>query len=417
MNVGAGLAPALSAEDQSAEDKLYTDFIRSIFNKQIVSGQISNEVVTHIAAKFMKGVQEGYGKTFAGIAYDTPDYNMIANLRRNIYQFSAAKNYQQIRELNNATVDESGKVREWAEYKKESFKILGHYSRYEETEYNATIAGGQMAGKWVGFQEGAEDMPFLMYETARDARVRDDHRKLDRIVKRITDDFWKKYYPPNGWNCRCTATQLATRAHETADKDITYPDIPKLWQVNTAEQNVIFPEGSPYFIGIPKDIMRQALEAMPYEHRYEHVYTGKNGGKVYQHLDVDPNGTDYKIVTKIAMEKADKGDIVHILPEIKSPDDPRRKLALKGAKYGKNPDLRINGEYVEVKDPESYKKVITRIHEGATQADKVIINLRKPFNMSDKAAWTIFRDKKELKYFELREKGKYIRFSREDYIK
>jgi SPP1 gp7 family putative phage head morphogenesis protein len=42
------------------------------------------------------------------------------------------------------------------------------------------------------------------YRTVGDNRVREEHVKLEGVTLPKDDPFWKKYYPPNGWSCRCT---------------------------------------------------------------------------------------------------------------------------------------------------------------------------------------------------------------------
>ncbi len=350
-------------------------------------------------------------KQWLRIDYDTPDYNMLANLEKNIYAFSGAKNYHEVRELTSLAKAHDS----FSAFKDAAKPIVSEYQQHLRTEYETAIGGAQMASKWVDFQQGATDMPFLQYETAGDQRVRESHRLLDGVVKKIEDSFWKQYYPPNGWNCRCTVIQLPGKAHETPDKNITYPDVPKMWQVNTAEQNIIFPEGSPVFMGVPDHIKQEVFAMLPYERRYQTVYESKNGGTVSQHIDVDTKKPDFKLVSKIAMEKADEGKTVHILPELVA-SDPNRAKTLKGAKENKNPDLRINGQYVEVKEPELPYGKYTLSHiigKGAAQADHVIVNiLDKKTSEFDlyRAASGKLKQVKELATVEYRQNGKYIVF-------
>ena len=44
--------------------------------------------------------------------------------------------------------------------------------------------------------------------TAGDDRVREGHRVLEGVRLPKEDPFWKKYFPPNGWNCRCTTLEI-----------------------------------------------------------------------------------------------------------------------------------------------------------------------------------------------------------------
>ena len=51
-----------------------------------------------------------------------------------------------------------------------------------------------------------------------DARVRRTHQKLHGITLPITSKFWDKYFPPNGWNCRCTVVQVRKDKYPLSDE-------------------------------------------------------------------------------------------------------------------------------------------------------------------------------------------------------
>lgn len=38
--------------------------------------------------------------------------------------------------------------------------------------------------------------------------MRPGHAELHGITLPVTDSFWDEYFPPNGWNCRCTVVQV-----------------------------------------------------------------------------------------------------------------------------------------------------------------------------------------------------------------
>ena len=64
-----------------------------------------------------------------------------------------------------------------------------------------------MAAKWENFMQDG-DRYNLQYRTAGDKKVRPTHAALNRVTLPITDTFWEEFYPPNGWNCRCTVVQV-----------------------------------------------------------------------------------------------------------------------------------------------------------------------------------------------------------------
>jgi SPP1 gp7 family putative phage head morphogenesis protein len=49
-------------------------------------------------------------------------------------------------------------------------------------------------------------LPYWMYRTAGDDRVRPAHAALDGFAAKATDVVWHRLYPPCGYNCRCTVT-------------------------------------------------------------------------------------------------------------------------------------------------------------------------------------------------------------------
>lgn len=46
------------------------------------------------------------------------------------------------------------------------------------------------------------------YITTEDSRVRPQHAILDGVTLPKDDPFWDRFYPPNGWNCRCQVIPL-----------------------------------------------------------------------------------------------------------------------------------------------------------------------------------------------------------------
>ena len=208
----------------------------------------------------MQGVYEGFGGDFSSFAYGSPDYLKLAHIERNVYQFSGAKNYQQLRDLTSLIKD-GDRIRSYKEFREKALPIMEEYQgRWLQTEYNLAVAGSQMASKWVQFEKNPKAL--LEYRTMEDGRVRDDHRLLDRKTRPVGDPFWSTYYPPNGFNCRCTVIELNS-GKATKDNDMQYPDIPKMFQTNLGKEGLVFPKGHPYFIGLPKDVKNQIINLVP----------------------------------------------------------------------------------------------------------------------------------------------------------
>lgn len=230
---------------------------KGIYDGTITTGFIDKNLTGLVAEKLREAVIEGFGKDLPEVDYNTPDFAALSHLERNVYSFSSAKNYQQLKSMTLAVKD-GDRVRTFTEFRNEALKISGEYvGPWLRTEYNTAIAGSQMAAKWERFQADKDTLPLLEYRTVGDERVRPSHEALDGVIKNIDSPFWDSYYPPNGWGCRCDVIQ-SLYGKETEDKDIPIPDdVPKMFQSNMAKEGILFPKNHPYYIGLPDEIRRQ----------------------------------------------------------------------------------------------------------------------------------------------------------------
>lgn len=83
-----------------------------------------------------------------------------------------------------------------------------------KTIYRTNLATSYAAGSYQSQVDNQDSQPYLMYTTAGDSQVRPSHASLDGTVKHINDPFWRFFYPPNGWGCRCSV--IALSAEEAA---------------------------------------------------------------------------------------------------------------------------------------------------------------------------------------------------------
>lgn len=69
--------------------------------------------------------------------------------------------------------------------------------------FQASVRAAYSAGRYERAMRSG--MPYLIYRSMRDARVRPEHQKLDGVVQPKGHSFWNTHYPPLGWRCRCKA--------------------------------------------------------------------------------------------------------------------------------------------------------------------------------------------------------------------
>jgi len=236
----------------------------SIWKTKGIPSNINNPVTRYYVDAFWKAVEKGYGEVLSGIEYDTPDFNMLSHLQKNVYQFSAAKNYQQLKSLTQALVNEDGNLRTKKEYFDAAYAINDeHVNTWLNTERDTAIASGQMASKWVDIEADSDTLPLLEFDAIMDERTSAICSSLNGVVRPVEDDFWNIYYPPNHFGCRSTARSHDSGKKVTLVNDIVYPDkMPEMFKVNLAKDRLVFPPKHPYWHGLPEDIKTQGYNLL-----------------------------------------------------------------------------------------------------------------------------------------------------------
>lgn len=222
-------------------------------------GSIDTGVTRHFIKSIWSGIVEGYGEDLFTVDYDTPDYTMLRKLQENVFQFSAAKNYQQLKSLSQALVNDEGKLRTFAEFKTIALQInTDHNLHWLRAEYEMAVSSGQMAAKWTQFEENADIMEKLQFDAINDNQTSPLCRSLDGVIRPINDSFWDIYYPPNHWGCRSSVLQIAHGAITELNTTVYPEKMPAMFKTNLAKKGWAFPDGHPYYTGLPHQVKEQA---------------------------------------------------------------------------------------------------------------------------------------------------------------
>lgn len=97
-----------------------------------------------------------------------------------------------------------------------------------ETMFRTNTLTALGAGKWAEAHdpELAELFPLYRYSAILDDRTREDHAKMNGFTAPIDDPAWESFWPPNGYNCRCTTVPLSSAyidRHRVRESRATHP--------------------------------------------------------------------------------------------------------------------------------------------------------------------------------------------------
>lgn len=186
---------------------------------------------------------------------------MRRRLTRSDYIFSGMKTFHELNEAFPSLLDENGNRKSFERFLNDVRKIDSTYnSNYLRAEYNFVQASAEMAAKWERFAEDG-DRYYLQYRTANDGKVRPTHAALHGVTLPMSDPFWEEYYPPNGWNCRCTAIQVRKSKYPATPHDEAMAlgeealqrDTKGLFRFNSGIEQKTVPDYNPYTIRKCKD--------------------------------------------------------------------------------------------------------------------------------------------------------------------
>lgn len=327
-------------------------------------------------------------------------------LRETDWMFSGYKAFHELNEAFPSLVDESGARKPFDRFLKDVQSIDETYNRnWLRAEYNFAGASAQMAAKWERYAEEGDDY-YLQYRTANDGAVRPEHAALHGVTLPQSDTFWDTYYPPNGWNCRCTVVQVRRSKYEQTPHDEAMAkgaaalakDTKGMFRFNPGKQKSAFPAYNPYTISKCRNCDKSQFRLA--DGRYvagndlcaaclflqeckvkEHEFFIAGDGMIKVSRLVDPKGSDYKKLMEVAEFFAKGGATVELTPKMSRPAEFLYDCIygdLRGTPYeGKCPDMRVDGVWYEhegftTEDPRNAFR--NMMNHGLKQSSRIIID-------------------------------------------
>lgn len=189
--------------------------------------------------KMWVGVRNGLPNNWRSEAL----YKDLADeLQDNLYHFAAFKNHQNMTEISQVLIDENGAVRSFQDFKKNAMPIMDQYNKnWLRAEYNQATGSARMASKWKELEARGGKLEYIV---VNDDRLRPEHAELAGVVLPVNHPFWDTYYPPNGWNCRCTVKWRTEEAENRFAGQL--PKMPAEMQFNPGKMGKVFSPLHPY---------------------------------------------------------------------------------------------------------------------------------------------------------------------------
>ena len=332
---------------------------------------------------------------------------MRKRLHRSDFIFSGMKTFHELNEAFPSMLDENGERKPFERFLNDVRSIDETYnSAYLRAEYNFVSASAEMAAKWEEFEQDG-DRYNLQYRTQKDDKVRPEHAALDGVTLPPSDSFWSEFYPPNGWNCRCTVVQVRKSKYPTTDHDeammlgdeALQRDSKGIFRFNPGIEQKTVPDYNPYTIRRCRDCDiakgkstlarmtppdNQLCRVCQYLHecselKSEIIPWGK--GTIEISGLVNRKDNDFDRLIQVAQYFASQGEEVFLSPKMTRPSRFNYDCiygSLKGTiYYGKCPDLRIGEHWYEHEGfvSDNPKRAFNNmVNHGLKQSDRIIID-------------------------------------------
>lgn len=247
-------------------DKLIEALFRGVYTGKITPRFLPQSLYYAIAEYLKKGIYDGYGVNFSTLkqakipnGFTTGDLELLTEMRLNIYLFSAAKTYQEIRTMSDALIDDQGRTLPFKKFREKADETYQLYNKtWLQTEYDTAIGQAQSARKWQIIESQKAVLPLLEYSAVIDSRTSEICRPLDGIIAKVDDPIWKRIAPLNHFNCRCTLRQLdegklTPEKKKKAKVEETEAMMEDLFKMNPGQTGYVFSKEHPYFDVAPRD--------------------------------------------------------------------------------------------------------------------------------------------------------------------
>ena len=229
--------------------------LHGIFTGEVDEYNIPEELYSAISDYLLKALYDGFGGTLAD--FEGKDYELLNELRENIYMFSAAKSFQEISEFTKLLFDDSGERRTKDDFLEHGQATYDTWNdAYARTEYGTCEGQATMARKWNEIERNKDLLPILVFDTK--GKGCEECEPFEGFSAKVDDPVWGWLTPLLHFNCECVIRQEEESFGVSSDDDYDKvdgmkEDVPKVFQMNPGKDGYIFSPEHPYFEVASKD--------------------------------------------------------------------------------------------------------------------------------------------------------------------
>lgn len=242
-------------------DEQIENLLRGIHSGTINPFSLPRDLYEATATYLNKGVGIGVTETVKSFGLGEVDEELIKEMNTNIYIFSAAKTFQQVKQMGDLLLD-GDNLRSFEDFKNDASVLFSNFNEaYAQAEYNTAIGMAQNGVRWNQIEARKNVLPYLRYSAVMDDNTSDICAGLNDKVAAINDSFWDDFMPPNHFNCRCVVEQLDDE--EGSEKEMSNDEqesvennakeqMQPIFLMNSGKDKIVFKDDHPYFDVQPK---------------------------------------------------------------------------------------------------------------------------------------------------------------------
>ncbi len=127
-------------------DKLLTRVSKQIYDGRMKPGSMNPAMVQRTANELMGAIETGYGSSFADDGLKSTQFDTLQVLEKNVFHFSGAKNWNQLREMSKLLLDDAGKVKSFKQFLNDVRTVDATYNKvYLQAEYDTALTSAKKA--------------------------------------------------------------------------------------------------------------------------------------------------------------------------------------------------------------------------------------------------------------------------------